>query len=290
MKRTLCVVDKKGWCGYKRMNLLKTYMPKYHIDVISLEDKFKPEKYDLVYYVNFSLHKKRPCDKKKIATVTSHKCLSNMKETLKLLRKFDAVSVNNMILYGIFKKHIKNLSFTPSGVDIVNFSFKNSTRNDKLVLGWVGNRDRKVKNYDTIFKPLKKIIRHVEFKEVATRKSDTHKNFLKAKEIAKFYQQLDFFIITSDTEGTPNPGLEAMSCGVPIISTRVGNMVGIVEDGVDGFFCDNNLKSFVKCIERVKGISNKKYDKMSSGIRIKMAKWDWTIIYKKYEDFFESVI
>lgn len=290
IKNILCVTDKKGWCLYNIMNTLKEYMPQYDIDVISLKDKFKPNKYDLVYYTHFSLYKKRPCNKNKITTVTSHKCLNDMKKTLKLLNKFDGVSVNSMILYDIFKDHIENLAYTPSGVDIKNFNFKNNTRNDKLVLGWVGNRDRSVKNYDTIFKPLKKSIFGVKFKEIATRKRDTHKDFLDAKGMAKFYHQLDFFVITSDAEGTPNPGLEAMSCGVPIISTRVGNMVEIVDDGVDGFFCDNNLKSFIKCINNVKDISQNDYYQMSHNIRIKMAEWDWSIIYKKYEYFFESVI
>ncbi len=290
MKSILCVTDKKGWCLYNIMNILKGYMPQYNIDVISLKDKFKPDKYDLVYYTHFALYKKRSYSGKKIATVTSHKCLNDMKKTLKILREFDAVSVNSMILHDIFKDHIKNLSYTPSGVDTKNFRFKDKTRNDKIVLGWVGNRDRSVKNYDTIFKPLKKVIRHVEFKEIATRKGDTHKKFLNAKGMAEFYHQLDFFIITSDAEGTPNPGLEAMSCGVPIISTRVGNMVEIVEDKVDGFFCDNDIRSFAKRIEREKSISHNDYYLMSSNIRIKMVEWDWSIIYKKYEDFFGSVI
>ena len=81
-----------------------------------------------------------------------------------------------------------------------------------------------------------------------------------------------------------------MSCGVPIISTKVGNMVEIVEDGVDGFFCDNNVQSFVECIEKVKNISYEKYYNMSINIRNKMLKWDWSVIYKKYEYFFEVLI
>lgn len=285
MKNILCVTDKVGWCGYNRMNLLKSYMPQCNIDVISLKDKFRPEKYDLVYYVNFSLYEKRPCDNKKIASITSHKCFNNMKKTMELLKIFDRVAVNSMILYCAFEEHLKKLFYIPSGVDIKNFSFKNNTRHDKLVFGWVGNKDRSIKNYDTILRPLKEFVSNVEFKEVATKKGDTHKDLLSAEEMAEFYHGLDFFLVTSDAEGTPNPGLEAMSCGVPVISTRVGNMAEIVDDDVDGFFCDNNVKSFVNCIEKVKNISQDEYYDMSKKIRTKMVDWDWSIIYKKYEYF-----
>lgn len=289
-KKILCVTDKQGWCLYNIMHTLNKYISDYNMDIISLRDKFEPQKYDLVYYTHFALYKKRPYAGKKIATVTSHKCLNDMKKTLKILGEFDGVSVNSMILHDIFSEHIDQLYYTPSGVDTNTFSFKNKDRNDELVLGWVGNRDRSIKNYDTIFSPLKKSIKGIKFKEVATRKSDTHKNFLNAKQMADYYHSIDFFVITSDAEGTPNPGLEAMSCGVPIISTRVGNMVDIAEDQVDGLFCDNNVESFSKCVEKIKGISREDYSMMSKAIRTKMIEWDWSIIYEKYLEFFNGII
>lgn len=38
----------------------------------------------------------------------------------------------------------------------------------------------------------------------------------------QFYSKIDCYICASLHEGTPNPVLEAMACGVPVITTNVG--------------------------------------------------------------------
>lgn len=45
----------------------------------------------------------------------------------------------------------------------------------------------------------------------------------------------DIFIQTSDYEGLPISALEAMACGLPLISTAAGGTVDIVENGVNGY-------------------------------------------------------
>ena len=47
-------------------------------------------------------------------------------------------------------------------------------------------------------------------------------------------------IMTSLTEGTPMVALEAMALGVPIVSTPVGGMCDLVENGVNGYLSDDN--------------------------------------------------
>ena len=51
---------------------------------------------------------------------------------------------------------------------------------------------------------------------------------------------LDSFVITSRIEGGPVPLLEAMATGLPVVTTRVGVALEIIEDGVNGYLVDFN--------------------------------------------------
>lgn len=48
----------------------------------------------------------------------------------------------------------------------------------------------------------------------------------------------DVFVQSSDYEGLPISGLEAMACGLPIVTTAAGGTVDIVCNGVNGFVVD----------------------------------------------------
>jgi glycosyltransferase involved in cell wall biosynthesis len=53
-------------------------------------------------------------------------------------------------------------------------------------------------------------------------------------EIAPYLNAADLFILPSQFEGLSNSLLEAMACRLPVISTRVGGSIDIIENGVNG--------------------------------------------------------
>ncbi|MCW5912357.1 MAG: glycosyltransferase family 4 protein [Cyclobacteriaceae bacterium] len=55
------------------------------------------------------------------------------------------------------------------------------------------------------------------------------------EKIIDLYSTLDCYWITSKVEGGPVTLLEAMSCGVPCVSTPVGLSLELIEEGVTGF-------------------------------------------------------
>lgn len=58
------------------------------------------------------------------------------------------------------------------------------------------------------------------------------------KDIAEILNKSQILVITSYNEGGPRVLLEAMACGIPVITTRVGIAEDLIKDGENGFFTD----------------------------------------------------
>ena len=53
-------------------------------------------------------------------------------------------------------------------------------------------------------------------------------------DVAKYYNALDLYLITSREEGGPKAVLEAMASGIPLVSTKVGMAPEVIQDGCNG--------------------------------------------------------
>lgn len=70
--------------------------------------------------------------------------------------------------------------------------------------------------------------------------------------IPEVMNSFDIFVLPSLSEGISNTILEAMSCGLPIIATKVGGSVEIVKDGVYGIFTPpDNPKALANSVCRL---------------------------------------
>lgn len=58
---------------------------------------------------------------------------------------------------------------------------------------------------------------------------------LKPSDVAARLAEADAFLLTSLSEGIANAALEAMACGLPVVTTEVGGMAEAITDGVEGF-------------------------------------------------------
>lgn len=95
-----------------------------------------------------------------------------------------------------------------------------------LVIGWVGNSTRvadgvDLKGFNTIIKPLVDELKDEGY-NIDGFYADRNIKLRTAEEMPEYYSKIDVCICCSIHEGTPLPILEAMSSGVPIITTDVG--------------------------------------------------------------------
>ncbi len=61
---------------------------------------------------------------------------------------------------------------------------------------------------------------------------------------------MDVFVLPSHSEGMSNTLLEAMSCGLPVVATRVGGSPEVIEENHSGLlFAAGSVAELSKCLE-----------------------------------------
>lgn len=71
------------------------------------------------------------------------------------------------------------------------------------------------------------------------------------QDLVRFYQSLDLFVIPSHQEGFGVVGIEAMACGVPVVSTPCGGPAAYVQHDCNGIFVGFDAPSMADGIERL---------------------------------------
>ena len=64
-------------------------------------------------------------------------------------------------------------------------------------------------------------------------------------ELPDYLNELKLLVIPSYTESGPIIALEAMACGTPILASRVGHVLNMIENGETGFIMENNSPEFI---------------------------------------------
>jgi len=107
--------------------------------------------------------------------------------------------------------NVGNLRWQKAHMDLIEAFKLFSEKNDGYILDIVGEGELKKKL-------MKKIIKlNLQNKVILHGK-------LNPSEVAHLYNQSEFFVLTSISEGSPKVILEAQACGLPIIGTNVGDV------------------------------------------------------------------
>ncbi len=295
MKKILLMADCKKWAWGIKCRYIKKYLDNnpYSIDIVYLDEG---DKYSDVYdlYITFSPKLAKnistKIDKNKIiAGVTSHLAYDSYLKNEDMNNKCVAIHANSIMLLNLAKKNHKKVFYTPNGVDTNMFKEKpNNLKYDgkrTLFVGYVG-KEIASKGLNEFIKPAISKVKNC----VLLTNTKSWKRPISHEEMYTFYHKIDYYIIASIMDGTPNGGLEAASCGVPIISNKIGNMPEFIKNSVNGFlFNDRNIDEYSKKLIYVRDHPDI-YKNMSEESRKQAIKWDWKIQVDNYKKMFEEVL
>jgi glycosyltransferase involved in cell wall biosynthesis len=108
-------------------------------------------------------------------------------------------------------------------------------------------------------------------------------------EMLDFYRNLDVYVCASRSEGTPNPCLEAAACGVPLVTTRVGNMPELIQDGDNGLFFDGTAEGLANKLALLRDTPSLG-SRMSARMIETIQEWDWAVQAENYAHMFSSLL
>ena len=101
-------------------------------------------------------------------------------------------------------------------------------------------------------------------------------------------KKYDFFINTTNYDNQPVSVMEAMSLGLPIISTNAGGLKYLHEDGHDALIVNKN--DFNAMAEKIKILLNtpKLVKTLTENARTKVETFDWNIIKMQWRELLEQ--
>ncbi len=281
--RVILAVDRPGWSFYniasKIVNYFNAKYKEQFLFNIAIGSTLRNEEADLV--VAFKWNQlpgimKNNKIKRSILCLYDHVTwnLTSQDEFAfkHAVRKADFIAAGNQMI--IENLRVRDLDTVPvflveDGVSVNEF--KPIALPAQFTVGWCGNAAH---GFGSI-KGLELIQEACDMTRTPLVISDTSGNkVIPLHAMPAWYERISCYVCASTAEGTPNPVLEAMACGRPVITTRVGLTERLVVDGINGFFVDRTADSIANAIDEVK--SGGRCAEMGHAARLAAESYDWS--------------
>ena len=198
-------------------------------------------------------------------------------------------------IYDNIEGYKKPIMIIEDGVDPTLFYPMNTDRfnsNAKLPLkiGWTGNSswdlDYDLKGFKTYIKPAVKRLKKSGYSIKGVFR-DGKNRYIPHNKMIDFYSKIDILVCMSLSEGTPNPILEAMACGVPVITTDVGIVPQVFGEKQKNFILkDRDINTLMSAIIKL----YKHRDIMQELSQENLAEikdWYWSKQCLKFKEYFD---
>lgn len=303
LHKVLFLIDTPGWAhDYKSAQIIKhlghkyDFRKKFHseiteeaLDEAELIVIFAAAQISVLGNLKAAFQRNR---QKIIIGICSHISMEDERRRphLEIIENYaQFVFVNNLFLYHEFSECVsKPVYYTPNGIDTSYFRRRkeySSRAPARFALGWAGSIDNHgsfKRGFKEFIKPAAETLPDIELLTAA--REDKWRT---QAEMLEFYQRLDVYVSASREDGTPNPCLEAAACGLPLITTRVGNMPELIINGVNGYFIDRDIFDISNKLKILRA-NYALLRQMELMISRLIADWDWRKMAVPFDQMFSS--
>jgi len=199
-----------------------------------------------------------------------------------------AVFANNLKLaQGLEAALGRRVFYTPNGVDTSFFQpAAVPPPPTPLRAGWAGSLKNQTSAHRGVYRFIIPAVAAVDGAELCLAARENR--WRGAEEMRDFYQSLHVYVCASRSEGTPNPCLEAAACGLPILTTAVGNMPELIRDGENGLFVTRDVDDIAAKLRRLRDDAELR-ERLGRAARVAVEGWDWRCQAPRYGEMFEDV-
>ncbi len=163
-----------------------------------------------------------------------------------------------------------------------------------IVIGWAGNskwaaEQDDVKGFNTVLLPALQILKGEGF-DILPRFADRQVELVPHSSMPAYYNSIDVYACTSKSEGTPNPVLEAMACGVPVVSMDVGVVPEVFGPEQQKFIVrERSVEALVEALRRL--LTQPRLFQILSAENLRSIQpWDWKFKAQEFAAFFDQVL
>jgi MoaA/NifB/PqqE/SkfB family radical SAM enzyme/GT2 family glycosyltransferase len=187
----------------------------------------------------------------------------------------------------------------PDGVDLSLFRPKGLDRFATIAtrpirVGWVGHSGwaatlEDFKGVESILKPALQQLQQEGY-PLAADFADRKEQFRPHARMPEYYAGIDLLICVSKIEGTPNPVLEAMACGVPIITTDVGIVPQVFGPKQKSFILEErSIDCLMAAIRRLLSQPSC-FQELSRENLDSIKAWDWSVRAEAFAGYFDRLL
>lgn len=157
------------------------------------------------------------------------------------------------------------------GVDIE--LFKQQALPHNFACGWTGMSNRQTPGGPTDLKGFSLVKEACALAGVDLRILDAaHGGAWPLERMPLFYSDVSVQLIGSAYEGTPNPLLEALSSGRPVVTTDVGLAPKIIKEGQNGYIVERSVPAMAKAILKAQARCAEMGSKARASV---VSDWSW---------------